>query len=95
MFFVFRHQHIRNERDQLRAELAQLHNKRDTYNEQVSLNVVEIDSLNRVITQRESQMAEMKRQYEIAVEQRNFTGVELIDRNDEYVNYFFTNKILS
>ena len=26
---------------------------------------------------------ELKRQYEIAVEQRNFTGVELIDRNDE------------
>lgn len=77
------HQQIRNERDQLRAELSQLHNKRDAFNEQVSLNVVEIDSLNRVITQREGQMAELKRQYEIAVEQRNFTGVELIDRNDE------------
>ena len=71
------HQQIRNERDQLRAELSQLHNKRDAFNEQVSLNVVEIDSLNRVITQREGQMAELKRQYEIAVEQRNFTGVEL------------------
>ena len=77
------HQRIRNERDQYRAELSQLHNKRDAFNEQVSLNVVEIDSLNRVITQREGQMAELKRQYEIAVEQRNFTGVELIDRNDE------------
>ena len=28
-------------------------------------------------------MVKLKRQYEVAVEERNYTGLQLIDRNDE------------
>lgn len=39
--------------------------------------------LNNVITVTEDDMLELKRAYEDAVENRNYTGIQLIDRNDE------------
>lgn len=39
--------------------------------------------LNNVITMTEDEMLELKRAYEDAVENRNYTGIQLIDRNDE------------
>jgi chromosome segregation ATPase len=39
--------------------------------------------LNTAITHTEDEMLELKRDYEEAVEQRNYTGIQLIDRNDE------------
>ena len=39
--------------------------------------------MNSIINGMEKEMLQLKKQYEIAVEARNYTGVQLIDRNDE------------
>jgi len=43
----------------------------------------EIEKLNDVITNTEKELLDLKKKYEDAVEKRNFTGIQLIDRNDE------------
>jgi uncharacterized coiled-coil DUF342 family protein len=45
--------------------------------------VIEIDKLNSIINSIEKEMVILRRKYEQAVETRNFTGTQLIDRNDE------------
>ncbi|KAL1524346.1 hypothetical protein AB1Y20_019244 [Prymnesium parvum] len=45
--------------------------------------VAEIDNLNSLINGIEKQMLKLKKRYEAAVEERNYTGIQLIDRNDE------------
>jgi hypothetical protein len=45
--------------------------------------VAEIDKLNSIINAVERDMVRLKKQYEQAVEERNYTGIQLIDRNDE------------
>ena len=45
--------------------------------------VVEIDKSNSIINSLEKEMVLLKRDYEQAVEARNFIGIQLIDRNDE------------
>jgi hypothetical protein len=57
----------------------QFREKQDVVDEQIS----EIDKLNAIINQAEKEMLRMKRHYETQVEQRNWTGITLIDRNDE------------
>merc|ERR1711981_113560 len=52
-------------------------------NEQVEQYVIEIDKLNSIINSIEKEMVVLRRKYEQAVETRNFTGIQLIDRNDE------------
>jgi len=49
----------------------------------VQQQILKIDRLNSVIDKLEKQMLELKSQYEGAVEARNLTGIQLIDRNDE------------
>lgn len=49
----------------------------------VEQQIVEIEKQNCVINSLERQMLRLKAMYETAVEQRNFAGVQLIDRNDE------------
>lgn len=49
----------------------------------VEQQIQEIDKLNLVINTLEKEMLELKSKYESAVEERNVTGVQLIDRNDE------------
>lgn len=44
---------------------------------------MEIEKQNSVINALEREMLRLKAMYEAAVEQRNFAGVQLIDRNDE------------
>lgn len=44
---------------------------------------MEIEKQNGVINALEREMLRLKAMYETAVEQRNFAGVQLIDRNDE------------
>lgn len=44
---------------------------------------MEIEKQNGVINTLEREMLRLKAMYETAVEQRNFAGVQLIDRNDE------------
>jgi chromosome segregation ATPase len=49
----------------------------------VEQQIQEIDKLNLVINNLEQRMLELKNRYEKYVEQRNSTGVQLIDHNDE------------
>lgn len=49
----------------------------------VEQQIVEIEKQNGVINALEREMLRLKAMYEAAVEQRNFAGVQLIDRNDE------------
>jgi hypothetical protein len=45
--------------------------------------VMEIEKLNMTINTTEELMLSLKRQYESGVQDRNYTGIQLIDRNDE------------
>merc|ERR1719191_2567498 len=65
-------------RDQLRTEWTRITAKGAALNEQVEQYVIEIDKLNSIM----KEMVILKRKYEQAVETRNFTGIQLIDRND-------------
>merc|ERR1711959_735298 len=70
-------------RDQLRTEYTKITAKGAALNEQVEQYVIEIDKLNSIINSIEKEMIILRRKYEQAVETRNFTGIQLIDRNDE------------
>merc|ERR1711937_928253 len=70
-------------RDQLQSEKFKITAKAAALNEQVEQYVIEIDKLNSIINSIEKEMVILKRKYEQAVETRNFTGIQLIDRNDE------------
>merc|ERR1711988_1426682 len=69
--------------DQLQNEKTRITSKGQSLNEQVEQYVIEIDKLNSIINSIEKEMVILKRKYEQAVETRNFTGIQLIDRNDE------------
>ena len=51
--------------------------------EMVDEQILEMDKLNALINAAEKEMLRLKKQYETVVESRNFTGIMLIDRNDE------------
>merc|ERR1719506_2801580 len=70
-------------RDQLRTEYTKISSKGSALNEQVEQYVIEIGKLHSIINSIEKEMMVLKRKYEQAVETRNFTGIQLIDRNDE------------
>jgi chromosome segregation ATPase len=59
--------------------LSEYRAKQSTVEQQIQ----EIDKLNVVINNLEKDMLDLKGKYERAVEERNVTGVQLIDRNDE------------
>lgn len=69
--------------DQLQNEKTRITAKGANLNEQVEQYVIEIDKLNSIINSIEKEMVILRRKYEQAVETRNFTGIQLIDRNDE------------
>ena len=77
------HQNAQSQRDALRQEmnklLAEYRQKQSVVEQQIQ----EIDKLNLVINNLEKEMLDLKSKYEKAVEERNVTGVQLIDRNDE------------
>ncbi|GAX79502.1 hypothetical protein CEUSTIGMA_g6943.t1 [Chlamydomonas eustigma] len=77
------HSSALSERDQLRIELGKLgaifRVKQDVVDEQIA----DVDKLNAIINQTEKAMLKLRKQYEIAIESRNYTGIMLIDRNDE------------
>jgi len=70
-------------KEQLRTDHTRVYNKGTALNEQVEQFVIEIDKLNSILNAIEKEMVVLKRNYEKAVEARNFTGIQLIDRNDE------------
>merc|ERR1719472_268248 len=69
--------------DSLQNEKTRITGKGASLNEQVEQYVIEIDKLNSIINSIEKEMVILRRKYEQAVETRNFTGIQLIDRNDE------------
>lgn len=70
-------------RDALRAETNKALAAVKDEEVQVSQLVAEIDNLNSLINGIEKEMLKLKQRYEVAVEERNYTGIQLIDRNDE------------
>ncbi|KAG1712062.1 hypothetical protein DVH05_009302 [Phytophthora capsici] len=70
-------------RDSLRLDTNKSHDAYRTKQEQVEQQIVEIDKLNGIITHTEKELLRLKKKYELAVDARNVTGVQLIDRNDE------------
>ena len=77
------HQTAQIARDQLRLDTNKnvaVYRKKQQIVEQ---QIVEIDKLNSIINGMEKEMLNLKKDYEHAVEARNYTGVQLIDRNDE------------
>ena len=72
-----------HKRDQTKAKL----NKYDLVNrekkENVDQNINEIEKLNMIILSLQKDMQNLRVQYEEACENRNYTGIQLIDRNDE------------
>merc|ERR1719174_3422123 len=69
--------------DQYQNEKTRITAKGSALNEQVEQYVIEIDKLHSIINSIEKEMVVLRRKYEQAVETRNFTGIQLIDRNDE------------
>merc|ERR1711977_442928 len=67
----------------LQNEKTRITGKGASLNEQVEQYVIEIDKLNSIINSIEKELVILKRKYEQAVETCNFTGIQLIDRNDE------------
>ncbi|OQR92543.1 MBO2, coiled coil flagellar protein [Achlya hypogyna] len=77
------HQTAQCSRDSLRLDTNKSHELYRVKQEQVEQQIVQIDKLNSIINSTEKDMLRLKKKYEIAVEARNSTGVQLIDRNDE------------
>mmetsp|Transcript_20552 Transcript_20552/g.45724 ORF Transcript_20552/g.45724 Transcript_20552/m.45724 type:complete len:923 (+) Transcript_20552:189-2957(+) len=77
------HQSAMNQRDGLRQDLNRLLSEYRAKQSMVEQQIQEIDKLNVVINNLEKDMLHLKGKYEQAVEDRNITGVQLIDRNDE------------
>jgi len=76
-------QRQRVRRDQLRTEQAKVTTQSVKMNEEVERHVNEIDNLNSIIAAIEKEMVLLKKTHEQVIETRNFTGIQLIDRNDE------------
>lgn len=70
-------------RDSLRLDTNKSHDAYRVKQEQVEQQIVEIDKLNGIISQTERDLLRLKKKFELAVDARNATGVQLIDRNDE------------
>lgn len=68
-----------NNRAEVNKQLVDYRKAREAVEQQL----VEIDKLNAIINTIERDMLRLKRHYETAVEDRNYTGIQLIDRNDE------------
>eukprot|EP00163_Fabomonas_tropica_P028890 TRINITY_DN5999_c2_g2_i1.p1 TRINITY_DN5999_c2_g2~~TRINITY_DN5999_c2_g2_i1.p1 ORF type:complete len:936 (-),score=280.00 TRINITY_DN5999_c2_g2_i1:198-3005(-) len=72
-----------NVRDNLRSETNKNVFLCRQKQEEVDKQIAQIDKLNSIINSAEEDMLRLKKQYELAVEDRNFAGIQLIDRNDE------------
>lgn len=76
-------QKSRHERDKTRGEINKLDfvikQKQSISQQQVQ----EIGKLNAIINTLEKEMIDLKHKHESACESRNYTGIQLIDRNDE------------
>lgn len=76
-------EHDAKERDQLRHENNKAYYESRQRAEEVTQYVTEISKLNSIINHAERELLRIKQEYERAVQQRNYVGIQLIDRNDE------------
>jgi len=72
-----------NQRDQMRLDVNRCQNSYREKQDLVEQQIVEIDKLSLIISSLETDMLRLKKRYESAIETRNQTGIQLIDRNDE------------
>ena len=77
------HQQAFSTRDALRVEQNKHAAAEKEKKALVQQLAAETDNLNSLINGIEKEMLKLKRRYESAVEERNYTGIQLIDRNDE------------
>ncbi|GMI39551.1 hypothetical protein TeGR_g9382, partial [Tetraparma gracilis] len=77
------HQSSQAQRDALRLDTNKAQAEYKKKQEMVDQQITEIEKLNSIINGLERAMLRLKATYETSVEARNFTGVQLIDRNDE------------
>lgn len=77
------HAQAQNHRDSLRQDLNRLLSEYRSKQSTVEQQIQEIDKLNIIVSSLEKDMILLKSKYEHSVEERNITGVQLIDRNDE------------
>lgn len=72
-----------HKRDGIRTEINKLDYAVKQKESFVTQQLNEINKLNVIINSLEKDMIELKQKYEIVCESRNYTGIQLIDRNDE------------
>ncbi len=72
-----------HKRDKRHAKLNKLEYIRKQRKEVVDQQINEIEKQNMIILALEKEMLQLRHQYEVACESRNYTGIQLIDRNDE------------
>ena len=72
-----------HKRDQTKAKLNKYDLIKREKKENVDQNINEIEKLNMIILSLQKDMQNLRVQYEEACENRNYTGIQLIDRNDE------------
>jgi hypothetical protein len=77
------HMQAQNSRNSLRQDMNRLLSEYRAKQSHVEQQIMDIDKLNVVINTLEKDMLDLKGKYEKSVEERNITGVQLIDRNDE------------
>ena len=71
-----------HKRDQTKAKLNQFDLVKRQKKQSVDQNINEIEKLNMIILSLQKDMQSLRIQYEEACENRNHTGIQLIDRND-------------
>mmetsp|Transcript_22973 Transcript_22973/g.63455 ORF Transcript_22973/g.63455 Transcript_22973/m.63455 type:complete len:940 (-) Transcript_22973:763-3582(-) len=71
------------DRDTLRIELGKLGALFRAKQSGVDEQIAEVDKLNAIINSAEKDMLRLRKQYELVIEGRNYTGIMLMDRNDE------------
>ncbi|CAD5119583.1 DgyrCDS8185 [Dimorphilus gyrociliatus] len=78
-----KHQEQIGQRDSVRNELAKQQGIDKKMRSERDEQQNEIDKLNTMINQTEEQVADQRKRYEIATQQRNEKGIQLIERNEE------------
>jgi len=70
-------------RDSLRNEVSKQQISAEELREQMEQQRLAISKLNDMINKAEENMVELRRQYELSVQERNKRGIQLIERNEE------------
>jgi chromosome segregation ATPase len=73
----------KHKRDQTKAKLNKYEFENKEKQALVDQNIKEIEKLNTIMQSLQKDMEELRSSYEVVCENRNYTGIQLIDRNDE------------